>query len=123
MLESSEVIAFLATADAARARRVYEGRLGLRCVSDEPFALVFDHNGTMLRVQKVESVSVAPYTSLGWRVDDFAARVQDLTAAGVKFEVYEGMGQDELGVWSSPSGARVAWFKDPNGNTLSLTQF
>lgn len=115
---------FVATADAAQARAFYEGTLGLRLVEDDMFALVFDLKGIMLRVQKVDAVVAAPYTTLGWQVDDIAAEVQSLTGRGASFLHFDGMGQDELGVWSAPgSSAKVAWFKDPDGHTLSLTQF
>jgi len=76
----------------------------------------------MLRVQIVEKVAVAPYAVLGWQVRDVTAAVKALQRAGVRFERYSGMAQDELGVWNAPSGARVAWFKDPDGNTLSLAE-
>lgn len=104
-------------------RKFYEGTLGLRVVEDTPFAIEIDAHGTMLRVAKAQKVMLAPNTVLGWKVPDISRSVTDLTARGVKFERYEGMGQDTLGIWKSPSGAQVAWFKDPDGNTLSLTQF
>ena len=122
MLAPSDIIAFVATSDAARARAFYEGTLGLTFVEDEPYALVFDAHGIMLRIQKVEHVTVRSGTALGWRVTNIAAAVRALAANGVTFERYEGMGQDELGVWHSGT-AKVAWFKDPDGQTLSLTQF
>jgi catechol 2,3-dioxygenase-like lactoylglutathione lyase family enzyme len=117
------LIAFVSTANPARAISFYRDILGLRLVADEPFAVVFDASGTMLRVNKVDRVVAAPYTALGWRVEDIAAVVNDLTARGVSFQRYDGMAQDPLGVWASPAGARVAWFNDPDGNVLSLTQF
>jgi hypothetical protein len=93
-------------------------------VSDEPYALVFDAAGTMLRVQRVKEVHAGQYTALGWQVPDIAGAVEELTQAGVQFEHYGMPGQDEKGIWSPPgSGAKVAWFKDPDGNILSLTQF
>jgi catechol 2,3-dioxygenase-like lactoylglutathione lyase family enzyme len=123
-LASAPVMAFVATTDPARTRSFYEGVLGLRLTSDElPFALVFDAHGTMLRVTAVRELAPAQYTVLGWRVADIAAAAGQLAASGVAFERYPGMNQDEQGIWKSPSGARVAWFKDPDGNTLSLTQF
>ena len=122
-LATSPLIAFLATADPARSRQFYEGVLQLRLVSEDPFATVFDCNGTMLRVQKVDAVSSVSYTSLGWQTDDIAQLVQELGHRGVQPERYEGLQQDELGIWTSPGGAKVAWFKDPDGNVLSLTQF
>jgi catechol 2,3-dioxygenase-like lactoylglutathione lyase family enzyme len=123
MTASSPIIAFAATKDPQRARQFYEGVLGLRLVADEPFALVFDANGTMLRIQKVEQIVTLPYTALGWQVDDIAAIVRGLAAKGVSFEHFEGLEQNELGVWTSPGGANVAWFRDPDANLLSLSQF
>ena len=122
MLGTSEVIAFVATADAARSREFYEGVLGLRLVSDEPWAIVFDAAGTMLRLQKVKELTPAAYTTLGWKVSDIHAQMAELAHKGVQFERYEGLTQDEDGVWTAPGGAMIAWFKDPDGNTLSLTQ-
>jgi catechol 2,3-dioxygenase-like lactoylglutathione lyase family enzyme len=116
-------VAFVATADSARARDFYGSVIGLRLVADEPYALVFDANGVMLRVQKVETVRPAGYTALGWSVVDIARTVESLRAKGVRFERYPRLNHDDLGIWTSPSGARVAWFEDPDGNILSLTQF
>jgi catechol 2,3-dioxygenase-like lactoylglutathione lyase family enzyme len=116
-------ILFLATANAKRARSFYEGVLGLTFVADEPPALVFQVGDSMLRVQKVEKVHGAPYTALGWAVSHIRRTVQRLQAAGVVFQRYEGMNQDGDGIWHAPSGALVAWFRDPDGHVLSLTQF
>jgi len=116
-------ILFLATANAKKSRSFYEGDLGLTFVADEPPALVFQVGDSMLRIQKVERVHAAPYTALGWAVSDIRQTVQKLRTAGVTFERYEGMNQDGDGIWHAPSGAFVAWFKDPDGHTLSLTQF
>jgi len=123
MLNTSRAISFVATQNPASARKFYESTLGLPLISDDPFALVFDANGTMLRVQKVQSLQPARHTVLGWEVQDILAEVEQLTKRGVRFERFEGLPQDEHCVWTTPSGARVAWFKDPDGNTLSLTQF
>ncbi len=123
MLESHRIIAFVATSDAARAKQFYANTLGLRLVSEDRFALVFDAAGTMLRVVHVRELQPAPYTVLGWQVPDIERTVRELTAVGVAFRRYEGLSQDDLGVWASPAGAKVAWFADPDGNTLSLTQF
>jgi len=122
MLESSELVAFVAATDLRRARVFYEQKLGLRVLEHDDFACVLDANGTMLRVTAVPEVAQAGYTVLGWRVGDIAASVQDLAARGVTFLRYDGMNQDEDGIWTTPTGARVAWFADPDGNTLSLTQ-
>ena len=124
MLGSHKIIAFVATRDPGRAKAFYRDILGLRLVSEDRFALVFDAHGTMLRVSVVEEVAAAKYTVLGWQVPDVVATAKDFQKGGVKLERFEGLqGQDELGIWTSPSGARVAWFKDPDGNTLSITQF
>ena len=123
MLDTAELVAFAGTARADEARAFYGDVLGLPLVEDGPFALVFDAHGVMLRVTKVDAVEPAPYTVLGWRVAEIRAAVAGLAARGVVFERYAGMVQDELGVWTSPSGARIAWFRDPDGNVLSLTQF
>ena len=123
MLESSDVVAFAAASDLRRARAFYELKLGLPVVEDNDFACVFDAHGTMLRVTAVSEVSRAGYTVLGWRVTDIEATVQGLTAKGVAFKTYAGMDQDESGIWTKPGGDKVAWFADPDGNTLSLTQF
>jgi catechol 2,3-dioxygenase-like lactoylglutathione lyase family enzyme len=122
MLEKSKLIAFVATADAAGALRFYRDVLGLTLLSDEPFALVFDANGTKLHIQKVAAVQPAPYTAIGWEVLDIAASVTALSKRGVHFERFPHFEQDETGVWTAPGGARVAWFKDPSGQLLSLTQ-
>jgi catechol 2,3-dioxygenase-like lactoylglutathione lyase family enzyme len=116
-------ILFLATANVERARAFYERVLGLEFVADEPPALVFRVGDSMLRIQKVERVHAAPYTSLGWAVPDIRRTVQELRAAGVVCQRYEGMNQDDNGIWHAPSGAFVAWFCDPDGHVLSLTQY
>jgi catechol 2,3-dioxygenase-like lactoylglutathione lyase family enzyme len=122
MLDSQKLMAFVATRDPARAKEFYGGTLGLRFISDDGFALVFDANGTIVRVATVRELNPAPYTVLGWQVNDIESAVKELTAAGVVFERYGIFPQDELGIWVAPGGVRVAWFKDPDGNTLSLSQ-
>jgi catechol 2,3-dioxygenase-like lactoylglutathione lyase family enzyme len=122
-LPTSDLIAFMPTTDLVRARVFYEQGLGLPIAGESPIACTFDANGTTLRVIAVETISPAPYTVLGWNVADIEASIRELRGRGVVFEDFEGVEQDELGVWRSPGGARVAWFKDPDGNTLSLTQF
>jgi catechol 2,3-dioxygenase-like lactoylglutathione lyase family enzyme len=106
-----------------RALEFYARTLDLKLISDDPFAMVFDANGTMLRVQKVHELIPATHTILGWEVADIAATMKELTARGVRFERFDGLAQEASGIWTSPSGAKIAWFKDPDGNTLSLTQF
>ncbi|MGC1422700.1 MAG: VOC family protein [Terracidiphilus sp.] len=125
ILGASELVAFAPTTDPAKARVFYEGALGLRLVADEkPFALVFDANGTMLRVTTVHELKPDPFTVLGWHVANIEETVDRLAAAGVEFNRYKGVNDaDPRGIWNSPSGARVAWFKDPDGNVLSVTEF
>jgi catechol 2,3-dioxygenase-like lactoylglutathione lyase family enzyme len=122
-LREQRIIAFVATRDPARAKRFYSDTLGLPLMSEEiPFALVFDAHGTMLRVTIVKELSAAEYTVLGWQVLNIVVAAKSLQKAGVRFERYQGMQQDELGIWTSPGGGKVAWFKDPDGNTLSISE-
>lgn len=122
-LSDQKLVGFIASSDVHRAKKFFADTLGLRLVSEElPFALVFDANGTMLRVTIVAKPKPAGYTVLGWQVPDIIAAVEALRKAGVEFARYEGMQQDPLGIWSSPGGAKVAWFKDPDGNVLSISQ-
>jgi catechol 2,3-dioxygenase-like lactoylglutathione lyase family enzyme len=122
-LGSSDLIAFVPTKDMSKARPFYERVLGLPLEGESPVACAFRANGVLLRLIVVEQLTPFPFTLLGWTVADIAAAAAGLTARGVAFERFEGVEQDELGVWRSPGGAHVAWFKDPDGNTLSLTQF
>jgi catechol 2,3-dioxygenase-like lactoylglutathione lyase family enzyme len=123
ILGAQKLVAFVATRDAGRAKVFYRDILGLRLVSEDPFAVVFDANGTMVRVTPVPELAPAGYTVLGWEVRDIMRTAKDLQEAQVRFERYPGMQHDALGIWKSPGGARVAWFKDPDGNTLSIAQF
>ena len=125
MLGHADLVAFIPTRNPQQARIFYEQTLGLEFVSEDPFAIVFNANGVMLRISNVSSVpdfKPAPFTILGWRVARAEDAVRELVAKGVKFERFAGMKQDELGIWVSPSGARIAWFKDQDGNILSVTQ-
>jgi catechol 2,3-dioxygenase-like lactoylglutathione lyase family enzyme len=125
MLGSANVVAFAPTRDPRKARVFYEKTLGLEFVSADQFAVVFNANGVSLRVADVSTVKgfkPAPFTILGWEVPSADEAVKELTKRAVKFERFPGMDQDKLGIWSSPSGARVAWFKDPDGNMLSITE-
>lgn len=123
MLNKSNVVTFVATSRPDSAKSFYEKTLGLRLVTDDGFAIVFDANGVMLRVQKVQEHTPPNYTVLGWDVADIHASVNELLGRGVRCERYQWFEQDESGIWTSPSGAKIAWFKDPDGNILSLTQF
>jgi catechol 2,3-dioxygenase-like lactoylglutathione lyase family enzyme len=123
MLERSALIGFVGVSDLDQARQFYGETLGLPITDESPFALVADANGTMLRLTAVERPAAAPYTILGWKVADIVSMVDQLTARGVPFVRYEGMEQDERGVWTAPGGAKIAWFLDPDSNNLSLTEF
>jgi catechol 2,3-dioxygenase-like lactoylglutathione lyase family enzyme len=123
ILGPQKLVAFVATRHPDRAKAFYRDTLGLRLISEDAFALMFDAGGTMLRVTTVQELAPACYTVLGWQVPDVVQTATELQRAGVTLARYPGMKQDELGIWNSPSGARVAWFKDPDGNTLSITQF
>jgi catechol 2,3-dioxygenase-like lactoylglutathione lyase family enzyme len=117
------IIGFVSIVDVSRAKGFYRDTLGLRLVTEEPpFALVFDANGIMLRLGMAKEIAPAHGTVLGWQVPEITATVRNLAQAGVSFERYEGMDQDELSVWTSPTGAKVAWFKDPDGNILSISE-
>jgi catechol 2,3-dioxygenase-like lactoylglutathione lyase family enzyme len=122
-LGQCEVMAFVATVQPEKARAFYCDVLGLPLEEDSPFAIVVRAANASVRIQKVRRHTPFPYTALGWKVDDIAASVRQLLAKGVQLQRIEGVPQDELGVWTSPSGAKVCWFKDPDGNVLSLTQF
>jgi catechol 2,3-dioxygenase-like lactoylglutathione lyase family enzyme len=122
VLRDAPPVAFLSTSEPAHAKAFYEDVLGLPLVSEDGFALVFDLNGTTLRLTRVDQLTAQPFTVLGWNVDDIDEAVRDLAARGVVFERYAALDQDSAGVWRSPSGARVAWFKDPDGNLLSISQ-
>jgi catechol 2,3-dioxygenase-like lactoylglutathione lyase family enzyme len=123
MLGSTNIVAFVPTTDAKRARAFYEGTLGLRFVKDDGFALVLNANGIMLRVAKVQpDFKPAQFTILGWQVSAIEGVVSGLQKKGVQFERYGFLEQDKLGIWTAPTGDKVAWFKDPDGNVLSVSQ-
>jgi catechol 2,3-dioxygenase-like lactoylglutathione lyase family enzyme len=123
VLADASFIGFIPVRDLAAARAFYEGTLGLRVVDDTPFALVLDAGGTMLRVTPVGELAARPFSIAGWNVPDVGATVRVLAGRGVQFARYDGLTQDELGIWTTPGGDRIAWFTDPDGNTLSLTTF
>lgn len=122
MLTNAKIIAFLATSNPGAARAFYESQLGLTLVSEDGFAIVFRAGEVDLRVQKLARVDPAPQTVLGWSVVSIEETVGALTKTGVSFERFSGLEQSALGIWTSPSGAKIAWFKDPDANILSLTQ-
>jgi catechol 2,3-dioxygenase-like lactoylglutathione lyase family enzyme len=121
VLDGAPFIGFIPVRDTSRARTFYEGVLGFRVVDETSFALVIDANGTMLRLTGVPELTPQPFTIAGWQVRDITAAVRELADRGVRFTQYEGMEQDEFAIWTAPGGDSVAWFQDPDGNTLSLT--
>ena len=122
MLKSQKMIGFLHTSDYAAARAFYEGKLGFRFVSQDQFVLVLQTEGNMLRIVKLGNFTPLPSTVLGWEVADAVAMVDWLTSRGVATEKYPWIQDKERGVWEAPGGAKVAWFKDPDGNVLSVSQ-
>jgi catechol 2,3-dioxygenase-like lactoylglutathione lyase family enzyme len=122
MLGSANIVAFVPTRDPEKARAFYEGVLGLRFVYDDGFALVLDANGIMVRVAKAPPFTPAPFTILGWQVTGIETVVASLQEKGVHFEIFGFLKQDDLGIWTAPTGDKVAWFKDPDGNILSVSQ-
>src|SRR5262249_25234192 len=116
MLASAKLVAFSATADSARSRKFYEGLLGLRFVSEDEYAVIYDIQGIELRIQKVRTFTPQTHTLLGWSVPSIDEVVTELVRKGIAFERYTFLKQDVYGVWTAPSGAKVAWLKDPDGN-------
>ena len=124
MLSSSKPVILIPTVKKDEAKEFYESVLGLKFRLDDGFALVFDTAGIMLRVTPVQEFKPHQFSVLGWEVDDILSAVSDLKQRGVGFEIYDfpWMQQDDLGIWTAPDGTSVAWFKDPDGNLLSVTQ-
>jgi catechol 2,3-dioxygenase-like lactoylglutathione lyase family enzyme len=122
-LTTNNPIAFIPTNDPAAARTFYETTLGLTFVSDDNFALVFrvGPTQTMLRIARAGDFTPTNATIFGWEVSDIHATITELSANGIEFLRFHFFEQDEAGVWTAPGGAQIAWFKDPDGNTLSLS--
>jgi catechol 2,3-dioxygenase-like lactoylglutathione lyase family enzyme len=124
MSELNRIVAFVITTKPEEAIQFYRDKLGFKFVGDDGFALVFDAHGTMMRIAKMREGQFHPaaYTVLGWEVEDAVRAVAELKRQGIAFERYPGMPQDESGIWAAPGGAKVAWFKDPDGNVLSVSE-
>jgi catechol 2,3-dioxygenase-like lactoylglutathione lyase family enzyme len=123
MAKLGNLIAFIPTRNGDAARAFYEAKVGLRFISEDQFAVVFQSGVNIVRLARTGSFTPAPFTILGWESADIEQDVREMSARGVTFERYDYMGaQDELGIWTAPGGAKVAWFKDPDGNTLSISQ-
>lgn len=118
----TRVVTFLLTAKPDAALEFYRDTLGLEFVRDDGFAVVFNMEGVMLRISKVPQFTPAQNTVLGWDVDDIQAAVDGLSQKGIVFEHYPNMGQDVQGICTFPTGDQVAWFKDPDGNVLSISK-
>ena len=122
MLTDKKLKAFVPTVRPNEAKSFYKDILGLELLSQDNFALEFDANGTLLRVTIVQDLQPHPFTILGWNVDDIVSVIKQLNDKNIFCERYDFFEQDNLGIWTSPNGSKVAWFKDPDGNVLSLTQ-
>jgi catechol 2,3-dioxygenase-like lactoylglutathione lyase family enzyme len=122
VLEFSQLVSFVASADLARARRFYESVLGLQVERATPAQCVLRAGGTIVRVLQVDEVEPSPHPVLGWNITNIEDAVRTLATHGVTFERYDGLEQDAAGVWQAPDGSRSAWFRDPDGNVLALTQ-
>jgi catechol 2,3-dioxygenase-like lactoylglutathione lyase family enzyme len=122
MLSQCEVMGFIPTRDAEKARGFYVDKLGFQVVYEDGFAVEILSGLTHIRLTKMGEFKPEGHTILGWRVREIEAEVRELSSQGVEFQRYPGLEQDELGIWSSPSGAKVAWFCDPDGNVLSVSQ-
>ena len=122
-LSSCKIVSFIPSANLARAKEFYRHTLGLHLLSEGSFGMMFEVSGALLRVFHMERTFAPSYTVLGWKVPNIAAVVDELAQKEIQFERYEGFEQDAQGIWTAPDGSRVAWFRDPDGNILSLTQF
>ena len=122
MLSDKNLKAFAPTTKPNEAKSFYRDTLGLKLLSEDDYALEFDANGTSLRVTIVPKLTPHPFTILGWNVDDIVSVIKQLNKQNVVFERFDFLKQDKLGIWTSPNGSKVAWFKDPDGNILSLTE-
>ena len=122
MLADKKLKAFVPTVKPNEAKLFYKDILGLKLLSEDQFALEFDANGTILRVTIVQELKPHPFTILGWNVDDIVSVIKQLNSKNIYCERYEFLEQDNLGIWLTPNGSKVAWFKDPDGNVLSLTE-
>jgi catechol 2,3-dioxygenase-like lactoylglutathione lyase family enzyme len=120
MLEDAKQVGFVGVTDLDAAHRFYGEVLGLELTDARPYALVHETSVSQLRITLVEEICAAPYTVLGWVVANLEDAIDRLLAAGVTFNRYDGVEQDERGIWTAPGGARIAWFRDPDGNILSL---
>ena len=121
MLANNRIKAFVSTTQPLKARQFYENKLGLKLLSEDKYGIEFEANGAHLRISIVEKLAPQPFTVLGWDTNDIVSTVKRLNEKGILFERYTFIDQDESGIWTAPGGTRVAWFKDPDGNLLSVS--
>jgi predicted enzyme related to lactoylglutathione lyase len=122
MLANKELKAFVPTVNPGKAKSFYSDILGLKLLSEDNYALEFEAKGILLRVSIVPELKPQAFTVLGWNVDDISSIIKSLNKKGITCEKYDFLTQDNLGIWTAPGGSKVAWFKDPDGNILSLTE-
>jgi len=123
MLEDKKLKAFIPTVNPEKAKNFYSNVLGLKLISEDHYGMEYNSNGALLRITIVNKLTPHPFTILGWEVDNLPFMIVSLLKAGVEFERYNFLEQDDLGIWNAPGGVKVAWFKDPDGNLLSLTEY
>ena len=122
MINNQKLKAFIPTINPKKAKEFYQNLLDLKLISEDNFAMEFDFNDTIIRINTVPSLTPHPFTILGWDVDDIINEINHLNSKGIIFEKYDFLEQNALGIWTAPSGTKVAWFKDPDGNLLSLSE-
>lgn len=122
MIKEPHITVFLPTMKPSASKHFYSRKLGLKLISEDNYALEFSGHGSTLRITTVTQFNPQPFTVLGFRIEDVVSYVRHLNKKGVTFERFDALDQDELGIWTSPGNAKVAWFKDPDENLISLTQ-
>ena len=122
MLSNPKLKAFIPTTKPEQAKIFYRDIIGLNLLSQDTYGMELDSNGMVLRINTVPEYTPHMFTILGWNVEEIAANIRSLNEKGIQFEKYPFLEQDELGIWTAPDGTKVAWFKDPDGNLLSLTE-
>jgi catechol 2,3-dioxygenase-like lactoylglutathione lyase family enzyme len=122
MLSDKELKAFIPTTKPIESKLFYKDILGLPLISEDGYAMEFDAKGTLLRITIVPELTPQPFTVLGWNVNDIYSTIKSLNNKNISCEKFDFLDQDDLGIWTSPNGSKVAWFKDPDGNLLSLTE-
>ena len=122
MLASGKMTGFVPTSDYEKARAFYEGKLGFSFVSIDQYALVVSIGGHNIRISKFPNFTPRESTILGWEVANIEEAVEWLRDRGVTLEKYPFVQDRERGIWTTPTGDKVAWFKDPDGNILSVSQ-